>query len=70
MKLNTLFKKPSARSIAQIDLEEAERQVLIHSASANYHAKMTDYYKETVQRLTEYIKEPTVLSNGQLQKTT
>lgn len=69
MKLNTLFKKPSARSIAQIDLEEAERQVLIHSASANYHAKMADYYKETVQRLAEYIKEPTVLSNGQLQET-
>lgn len=57
MNLNSLFKKPSAKSIAQVDLEEAERQVLIHSASANYHAKMAEYYKETVKRLSEYVKE-------------
>ena len=63
MKIN-VFKKPSAKSIAQMDLEEAERQVLIHSASAGYHAKMADYYKETVQRLAAYIKEPAVVPNG------
>lgn len=57
MNFNTIFKKPSAKSIAQVDLEEAERQVLIHSASANYHGKMAEYYKETVKRLSEYVKE-------------
>lgn len=57
MNYGNLFKKPSAKSIAQVDLEEAERQVLIHAASANYHTKMSEYYKETVKRLTDYVKE-------------
>ncbi len=52
-----IFKKPSAKSIAQVDLEEAERQVLVHRASADYHTKMAEYYAETVRRLSEYIKE-------------
>lgn len=56
MNLN-IFKKPSAKSIAQVDLEEAERQVLVHRASANYHIKMAEYYAETVKRLSDYVKE-------------
>lgn len=52
-----LFKKPSAKSLAQVDLEEAERQVLVHRASADYHAKMSEYYAKTVKRLSDYVKE-------------
>ena len=57
MNIANVFKKPSAKSIAQTDLEEAERQVLTHSASASYHTKMSEYYKETVKRLSDYVKE-------------
>lgn len=57
MNFSKVFKKPSAKSLAQIDLEEAERQMLKHDSSAAYHSKMADYYRETVVRLSNYIKE-------------
>jgi hypothetical protein len=37
------------------DLEEARRQILVHQASAKYHTKMTEYYQDTITRLTTHL---------------
>lgn len=50
------FKKPTALDTARVELEEAKRQFLSHSNSAAYHSKMSEYYSETVKRLSDYVK--------------
>lgn len=51
------FKKPPAKELAQDDLEEAHRQYLKHTAAAAYHAKISEYYSDSIQRLGMYIKK-------------
>lgn len=51
------FKKPPAKVLAQDDLEEAHRQYLKHTAAAAYHAKISEYYSDSIQRLGMYIKK-------------
>ena len=50
------FRKPSAASIAQRELEEAQRQALAHRSAAEYHLKLSEYSDGLVKRLTAYIK--------------
>ena len=50
-----LFKKPTASVLAVNELEEAQRQLLASQAAQAYHTKMTEYYQETVARLTGYL---------------
>ncbi len=50
------FRKPSAASIAQRDLEEAQRQALAHRSAAEYHSKLSEYQEGLIKRLTLYIK--------------
>lgn len=50
-----LFRKPSAMELAVRHLEEAKRLALEQQSAASYHAKLAEYYEETVDRLTEYI---------------
>lgn len=50
-----LLKKPSAEVIAQENLEEARRSYLNSKASAEYHAKMAEYYTVVIDRLTKYL---------------
>lgn len=52
-----LSKKPSPRELAEKDLEEARRQILSHQASAKYHTKMTEYYQDTIIRLTNHLEK-------------
>lgn len=52
-----LSKKASPRELAERDLEEARRQILIHQASAKYHTKMTEYYQDTITRLTSHLEK-------------
>lgn len=52
-----MFKKPAAKHVAQEDLEEAHRQYLKHDAAANYHAKVAEYYADSILRLGMYIKK-------------
>lgn len=47
--------KPSPKDMAIKDLEEARRQILVHQASAKYHTKMTEYYQDTITRLTTHL---------------
>lgn len=53
----SLFRKPSAKSMAQDEYEECERQLLKHSAAAAYHAKIAEYYSNSIARLGTYIKK-------------
>jgi hypothetical protein len=55
--LRRIYKKPTATVIAVNDLEEAQRQLLTHQAAETYHAKMTEYYQETVDRLSTYLNK-------------
>lgn len=57
MKFPKLFRTPSAREIAQRDLEEAKRVLLNQQAAAEHAAKMVEYYQGVVQRLTTYISQ-------------
>lgn len=55
-KFFNLFRKPSALSIAQTNLEEYERHLLVQEASAAYHEKLAAYYREGITRLKKQIK--------------
>ena len=56
--IKRLFKRPSAEVIAQEALEEARRSYLNAKASAEYHAKMAEYYIVVIDRLTKYLAPP------------
>lgn len=51
----SLFKKPPATLVAMDNLEEARRQFLAHQASAEYHAKLSEYYQVVINRLEKYL---------------
>ena len=53
--LKRLLKKPSADVIAMENLEEARRCFLSSKASAEYHAKMAEYYTVVIDRLEKYL---------------
>ena len=53
--LKKLLKKPSAEVLAMESLEEARRCFLTSKASAEYHAKMAEYYLNVEDRLTKYL---------------
>lgn len=53
--IKRLLKKPSAEVIAMENLEEARRCFLTSKASAEYHAKMAEYYMVVIDRLEKYL---------------
>ena len=50
-----LFRKPTAMELAVRHLEEAKRLALQEQSAAAYHSKLSEYYEDTVDRLTAYI---------------
>lgn len=52
-----LFRKPSAKVIAQRELEEAQRQLLQAQTAAEYAARLAQYHTDRIRRLSAYIKE-------------
>lgn len=54
-RIQRIFKKPSAEVIAVENLEEARRSFLNSKASAEYHAKMAEYYTVVIDRLEKYL---------------
>ena len=52
-----IFKVPSALQIASRDLENTKRDLLAAQAAAEHSAKMVEYYKGVVARLSSYIQE-------------
>lgn len=57
--LLSLFRKPSARSLAQIELEEAQRQLLVAQSNAEYANAMAAYHNSRIERLQEMLKGAT-----------
>ena len=55
-KFHNPLRTPSAERIAREGLEEARREYLEHQARAEYHAKMAEYYANTIDRLTDYLE--------------
>lgn len=51
------FRKPSAKVLAQAELEEAQRQLLIAQSSAEYAARLSAYHLDRIKRLTTYLKD-------------
>ena len=54
--LSNLFRKPSARTLAQQSLEEAQRQALAYRSAAEYNARLSEYSDNLVTRLTAYLQ--------------
>ena len=55
--LPAIFKQPSALQIAQRSYDQVQRDLLAQEATAEYHAKMVEYHKQTLRRLTNYLNE-------------
>lgn len=49
--LLSLFRKPSAETLAQIELEEAKRQLLVAQSNAEYRNAMVEYHRRRIARL-------------------
>lgn len=45
------FQKPTAKDIADIQIEEAKQAALQHQAAAEYHAAMAQMYRARIERL-------------------
>lgn len=52
-----IFRKPSAKSIAQRELEEAQRQLLQAQTAAEYAIRLAQYHTDRIKRLSAYVKE-------------
>ncbi len=49
--LLSLLRKPSAETLAQIELEEAKRQLLVAQSDAEYRNAMVEYHRRRIARL-------------------
>lgn len=52
------FRKPSAATLARIELEDAQRQLLAAQSSAEYASRLAGYHSDRIKRLTIYLKDP------------
>lgn len=52
-----LFGNPSARVIAEQELIDARRYLLLNQSAAEYHTQMNVFYQNTITRLEKYLKE-------------
>lgn len=57
LKITDWFRTPSARTIAQRQLEEAERALLDTHAQAEHAQKMAEYYEGVIRRLKTYVNQ-------------
>lgn len=51
------FRKPSAKNLAQVELEDAQRQLLAAQSSAEYAKSLAGYHQDRITRLTTYLKD-------------
>ena len=45
------FKKPQAQNIIKDNIEEYARELIRHEAATSYSQKMSEYYREGLERL-------------------
>ena len=55
--LLSLLRKPSAETLAQIELEEAKRQLLVAQSDAEYRNAMVEYHRRRIARLQTILQE-------------
>lgn len=55
MKLN-IFRLPSAQEVAQVQREEAERELLKAQSLVEYYKAMVAYRSDQLRRLTTYLE--------------
>jgi uncharacterized membrane protein YqjE len=53
--LKNMFRTPSALELAQIELEEAKRELLNAQSATEYAARMAAYHGDRIKRLTIYV---------------
>jgi hypothetical protein len=53
-----LFRKPSARTLAQIELEEARRQLLVAQTRYDYAKSQVDFHQACIKRLEAIMRCP------------
>lgn len=55
-KLINIFQRKSPRDIAQAELEEAVRQLLLAQSGQEYAARMVQYHQDRIKRLKAYVE--------------
>ena len=53
-----LFRKPSARALAQIELEETRRQLLSAQTRYDYCKSQVDFHQACIKRLESILRTP------------
>ena len=56
--LTNFFRKPSAKVLAQAELEEAQRQELAARSAAEYANSQSSYHAARIARLQAYLRSP------------
>ena len=51
------FRKPSARTLAHIEFEDAQRSLLAAHSAVEYAQSLVTYHQARVSRLEAYLKE-------------
>jgi len=54
--IKSLFMKPDAQAIAQRQLEDARRQLLVYQSQTEYSQQMVKYYQTAIARLSAYTR--------------
>lgn len=55
--LKKICSKPSADTVAQRQLDEARRQLLMYQSQSEYSLSMVRFYEASIKRLTAYVGE-------------
>ena len=55
--LLSTFRKPSAKELAQRELEDAQRALLQAHSAAEYATSLAKYHTDRIRRLSAYVKE-------------
>jgi hypothetical protein len=55
--LTKYFHTPSADALAQQELEEARRELLVTQSAAEYAARMVEYHTARIKRLSVYLDD-------------
>jgi hypothetical protein len=55
--IKQVFRTPSALELAQIELEEAKRELLNAQSATEYAARMAAYHGDRIKRLSVYVTQ-------------
>ncbi len=55
MKFLNPFRKPSPKELAQRELEEAQRELLVAQSAADYARRIAEYNADRIRRLTAFL---------------